>query len=270
MNGINEGPIILKQSDKKIKCIYSAAGSWTDYYCLGELILTGNPMKASSWVKSEQPILEMDPSRQVYAPGHNGFTVSPDGKEIWMIYHVSKDSGVGWNRRSKIQKVNFNDQGGIKMRGPLADNTPYAIPSGEVVDRLLFEAEDGALTNAQRSEYKGASGGKGVDFSSSLISGNSAIDFVVDVPGGVYYVYIRYTRKDTYEQERNANNIPAKYIYIKSGSGKRAMFTADICSYGSFVMAGGINLTLSEGENTLTIRGDNDLTVDAIILEREK
>jgi GH43 family beta-xylosidase len=265
MNSINEGPIILRQPDGKIKCIYSAAGSWTDYYCLGELTLEGDPMIASSWTKSEQPILQMDPSRKVYSPGHNGFTVSPDGKEIWMIYHVAKDTGLGWNRRVRIQKVNFDAQGNINMGGPLDDNTSYAIPSGESVDRILFEAEEGTINKARVASYSGASGGKGVD----ILAGGSSIELTIDIPSGSYWVYIRYSRQDSHEGEGSSASIPEKNIVFRANGAQTKIFPAEVCGFGQFIMAGGSSVSLPQGQSVLTILGDDELVVDAIILEKK-
>jgi len=267
---INEGPIMLKQPDGKIKCVYSGNTSLGDDYCLGELTLTpgGNPMLASSWVKSASPILQKDPARHVYGPGHNSFTVSPDGTEVWMVYHEAKVSGSGFNRRARIQKVDFDPQGNIVMGGPMDSNTPYTLPAGEVVNRLLFEAEAGELSGgAQKVSSDVAGGGNAVRFNST--SSKIVLTLNIPVPGN-YYAYLRYSRDERYENTP-ASQIPGKFAYLES-NGKTSRFAIDICSPDQFITAAVNNqennkLSLAAGKNTLTLWGVENLIADSFVLE---
>ena len=53
---INEGPQILKHAGR-VFIIYSASGSWTDHYCLGQLTLTGtDPLDPKAWQKKPTPV----------------------------------------------------------------------------------------------------------------------------------------------------------------------------------------------------------------------
>ncbi len=113
MNGqpyVNEGPAVL-QHDGKTFIVYSASGSWTDYYCLGMLTLTGDdPMDVNSWEKSTRPVFKNRPN-VCYGPGHNSFCTAPDGS-VWMIYHGNLVSGTGWSGRSVwIAPVTFEKDG---------------------------------------------------------------------------------------------------------------------------------------------------------------
>jgi GH43 family beta-xylosidase len=96
---INEGAVAIERNGT-IHIVYSANGSWTDDYCLGTLTLKdgGEPLDKNSWIKSDKPILSK--SDKVFGPGHCSFTVSPDGKETWVIYHANLVSGTGWGGRS--------------------------------------------------------------------------------------------------------------------------------------------------------------------------
>ena len=113
MNGqpyINEGPAVL-QHDGRTFLVYSASGSWTDYYCLGMLTLTGDdPMDVNSWEKATKPVFRNKP-HVCYGPGHNSFCQAPDGS-VWMIYHGNLVSGTGWQGRSVwIAPVTFEEDG---------------------------------------------------------------------------------------------------------------------------------------------------------------
>ncbi len=83
---VNEGPEVL-QHGNKLFLIYSASGCWTDTYSLGMLTTSTNSnlLKASSWTKTSHPVFEQSYKNKVYAPGHNSFFKSPDGKEDWIL-----------------------------------------------------------------------------------------------------------------------------------------------------------------------------------------
>lgn len=105
---INEGPQILER-DGKVFIVYSAAGSWSDHYCLGMLELTGDdPMQPTAWKKSPQPIFEGTDC--VISPGHCSFVKI--GQQDWVVYHANKVRGGGWNSRYvKMQPVHWTDEG---------------------------------------------------------------------------------------------------------------------------------------------------------------
>jgi GH43 family beta-xylosidase len=88
---INEGPEVL-QRNGKVFLIYSASGSWSDYYCLGMLELTGeNPLLASAWKKSPNPVFESNDA--VTSPGHASFIQI--NKKYYMVYHSARKKGAG-------------------------------------------------------------------------------------------------------------------------------------------------------------------------------
>lgn len=128
---VNEGPQILKNKDK-IFLIYSASGCWTDYYALGMLTLKGkNIMDPKAWSKSPQPVFKQDPENGVYAPGHNSFFKSPDGKEDWILYHANAEPGQGCGqfRSPRAQKFTWNADGSPNFGRPLKTGQAMAIPS---------------------------------------------------------------------------------------------------------------------------------------------
>ena len=107
---VNEGPTVLQHGGKTF-VVYSASGSWGDYYCLGMLTLTGeNPMDPASWTKESRPVFTRR-TDVCYGPGHCSFSTAVDGS-VWMIYHGNQVSDTGWDGRSVwIAPVTFDEDG---------------------------------------------------------------------------------------------------------------------------------------------------------------
>ena len=136
--------------------------------------------------------------------------------------------------------------------------------------RFLFEAEAGVLAGgAQEVSLSGASGGKAVRFTQNT----SSVVLTVDIPSsGNYYAYLRYSRDERYENVSDSSLIPDKFAYIRPNNGKASRFVTDICSPDQFIMATAnspenVRLSLVAGKNTLTVWGDSNIIVDALILE---
>jgi GH43 family beta-xylosidase len=129
---VNEGPEVLMHGDK-VFLIYSASGCWTDYYSLGMLTASAssNLLTPSSWVKSPQPVFKQSVQNGVYAPGHNAFFTSPDGKEDWIIYHANPapGCGCGGQRSPRMQKFNWNKDGTPNFGIPVKTGVPLPAPS---------------------------------------------------------------------------------------------------------------------------------------------
>jgi GH43 family beta-xylosidase len=126
---INEGPQILWHKDK-LFIIYSASGSWTDDYCLGQLTWTGgDPLDPTSWIK--KPAAVFSRTNDVFGPGHCSFVKSPDNTEDWIVYHSAKSSGAGWNRQINMQRFTWHADGSPDFGRPVSPGVPMAEPSGD-------------------------------------------------------------------------------------------------------------------------------------------
>jgi GH43 family beta-xylosidase len=130
---VNEGPEILMHGNK-IFLIFSASGCWTDTYSLGMLTAGANSdlLKATSWKKSPQPVFKESPEDSVFAPGHNSFFKSPDGKEDWILYHANSKPGQGCgpHRSPRAQKFSWKKDGTPDFGKPVAAGVALPIPSG--------------------------------------------------------------------------------------------------------------------------------------------
>lgn len=145
---INEGPAVLFNPDRtKLFIVYSCNGSWTQYYCLGWLMLdvqAGNPLNPADWRKSSNAVFSrldntMSPESGVNGVGHNTFLRSPDGTEDWILYHVMRylpQAGGGWGERYPfLQRFSWRADGTPDFGRPMGWGEAFIPPSGERVHR---------------------------------------------------------------------------------------------------------------------------------------
>jgi GH43 family beta-xylosidase len=129
---VNEGPQFLSHNGK-VFIVFSASGCWTDNYSLGLLTFAGkdNLLDAKAWVKSDQPILQQSDANKVYAPGHNSFFKSPNGKEDWILYHANSNpgEGCGVKRSPRMQKLQWDKNGKPVIGNPVATGISLHIPA---------------------------------------------------------------------------------------------------------------------------------------------
>lgn len=129
---VNEGPQSLRNG-KRLFVVYSASGCWTDYYALGLLSFKGkrNLLDSTKWQKSPQPVFKQSKENAVYAPGHNSFFKSPDGKEDWILYHANSQpgQGCGGHRSPRAQRFTWHADGTPNFGAPVKTNTAIPIPS---------------------------------------------------------------------------------------------------------------------------------------------
>jgi GH43 family beta-xylosidase len=129
---VNEGPQFLTHK-KKIFIVFSASGCWTDNYSLGLLTFTGkdNLLDPLAWVKSDKPILKQSDKSKVYAPGHNSFFKSPNGKEDWILYHANSNpgEGCGVKRSPRMQQIKWDKDGNPVIGEPISEEVSLAIPA---------------------------------------------------------------------------------------------------------------------------------------------
>jgi len=132
---VNEGPEALISPSGRLFLTFSASGCWTDSYSLGLLTLRtgGDPMNPADWTKSTAPVFATQADNGAYAPGHNGFFTTKDGKQSWLLYHANSSAGQGCGnaRNPRMQPFTWRPDGTPDFGTPAKINTPMQKPSGE-------------------------------------------------------------------------------------------------------------------------------------------
>ncbi|KAL2788527.1 glycosyl hydrolase [Aspergillus keveii] len=130
---VNEGAAPLYH-DGKIWVAYSASYCWTANYSLALLEYdgAGDPLDSASWTKSQGPVFVSADGN--YGTGHNGFFTSPDGTEIWNIYHATRiaEGACDGNRYTAALRVEWNEDGSPDLGVAPSLDTVLEGPSGEV------------------------------------------------------------------------------------------------------------------------------------------
>lgn len=139
---INEGPEPIVDPDGQLHIVYSADGSWSDSYCLGDLRLRkgGDPTHVWDWYKSngcvfgskaDQMMAGWEPTSEIQGPGHHTFALPArvlDGKSLpdtdyeFMYHGVPVGTPYEWENR-KWYAGTFRWAGGVEYT---RENVPGA------------------------------------------------------------------------------------------------------------------------------------------------
>jgi GH43 family beta-xylosidase len=129
-NRCNEGPAVIK-NDGTYYMTYSANNTGTQDYGIG-VATAKHPL--GPWTKYEgNPIAATDLSIGVSGPGHNSITRSPDGRELFMVYHRHEDvTNPDGPRVVCIDRLFFDADGLLRLKGPTC--VPQPMPSAHPPD----------------------------------------------------------------------------------------------------------------------------------------
>lgn len=125
-NRANEGPYVLKKGGRYFM-MYSANHTFRPGYGIGYATADA-PL--GPWRKSDDnPLAASDATVGYAGAGHNSVTTSPDGREMFIVYHTHADPAHPENgqRRVNIDRMEF-DRGRLVIHGPT--RSPQPVPSG--------------------------------------------------------------------------------------------------------------------------------------------
>ena len=82
-------------------------------------------------LKQVQPVFKQSAENKVYAPGHNSFFKSANGKEDWILYHANPEpnQGCGNHRSPRAQKFTWNADGTPNFGKPVSTQEQIALPA---------------------------------------------------------------------------------------------------------------------------------------------
>ncbi len=125
---VAEAPALLARNGR-LFLTYSASA--TDArYCMGMLTARDDAdiMDPAAWSKSPVPVLQTDPARRIFGPGHNSFTVDERGRDMLVFHARDYEKIVGDplfdpNRHTRVQPIRY-DRDGVPVFDPPAGNGP--------------------------------------------------------------------------------------------------------------------------------------------------
>ncbi len=127
---VTEGPAILKH-EGRYYMTYSANGYTSQNYAIG-LAISDSPLGTYNKYENN-PILKKSAANDVYGPGHHCFTTSPDGTELFIVYHKHKSATEVHGRVICMDRAYFAYDASLgydvlKVVGPTSTAQP--LPSG--------------------------------------------------------------------------------------------------------------------------------------------
>lgn len=122
----NEGPEMITH-EGKYYLTYSANFFASPSYSLGYAV-SDSPL--GPFVKAEEnPLLTSGIRKDVSGTGHHSFTMSPDGTQLWAVYHShTNPQAPSGNRKVNIDRAGFTADGKLYINGPVTAMQP--VPSG--------------------------------------------------------------------------------------------------------------------------------------------
>ena len=123
----NEAPFVFKHNGVYVMT-YSARVFSDPLYAVG-YATAASPW--GPWNKAEEnPILKLN--SKVSGPGHNSVIPSPDGSELFVVYHSHRDPEGGYRRELNIDRMIISDlpDGVVKLKILGPTRTPQRLPSG--------------------------------------------------------------------------------------------------------------------------------------------
>jgi beta-xylosidase len=119
----NEGPFMLKHRGTYY-LMYSANFYASRDYAVG--YATSSTPLGPFTKAAENPVL-YSRNAKISGPGHNSVTTSPDGKELFIVYHIHTDpEHPSGDRQVCIDRMGFREDGTLFVEGPT--DTPQNIP----------------------------------------------------------------------------------------------------------------------------------------------
>ena len=113
---VDEGPAVIKRNGRVFVTFSSSETGIS--YCIGMMTADENAdlLDPRSWEKSRYPVLQSDPEKGIYGPGHNSFTTDENGNDI-MVYHARTETEIigdplyNPNRHAMLMPVRWGKDG---------------------------------------------------------------------------------------------------------------------------------------------------------------
>lgn len=249
----NEGPCVLKHNGTYY-LMYSANGYATNTYSVG-YATSDSPL--GKYTKSEtNPIIQGDGVKSS-GTGHNNWFLSPDGTEVYTVYHTHTDpKNPSGNRTPCVDKLVFGDDGELYCFGPNIGRVP--LPSGE---NGMYKLYDGinVATDAKDTDTSVLTDQRLSDKKNGIVSlkADESVTVTLDDPRELYLVWV-YNGTDTKSvPSRISIEINGEYVIkdVRAQSASRASNVISLSNLpeGIKVSTIRISLTPQDGQESSDI-----------------
>lgn len=174
----NEGPYAMKY-EGIYYLMYSANYFASVDYSIG-YATASSPF--GPWIKSQDnPILKSDLSIGVSGPGHNSAAYSPDGKELFVVYHTHTDpNNPSGDRILNIDRMHFR-YGTLTIDGPT--RTPQPLPGGATLSPVEQDKRQGRVGKFDLLKCYPNPFNKGTNIEVNLPKSQFAVVEIIDLKG---------------------------------------------------------------------------------------
>ena len=165
---ILEGPIALVSPNGTLYMCYAAGHTRGQEYCTGIMKFKGTEFdslaNAALWEKMDEPLHFVDYDSRVYSPGAMMFTTSPDGTEIWAVYHAKKYTYTAYTmRRMYMQRLTWENDFPV-IDSPQPVDTVFTVKKNSRTIESRISGFDGSYSIDTLFVRQGASGdGKSIE-----------------------------------------------------------------------------------------------------------
>ncbi|MDR1440641.1 MAG: family 43 glycosylhydrolase [Clostridiales bacterium] len=259
------------QSYSKYYMVYSCNNYQNEWYGEGYAVADG-PL--GPWKKYEgNPIVEKDDSGEVkiYSTGHGSFVQSPDGSELFHVYH-GRPSNAGnrflYTNRAVLDTEQLDNDGNpvLRVEQIMSDQpmpsgvAPYSIeinetPSGDEAIDVTFTVRNAAggaleLENSANRVSVESSDESAASFAPSGNSGGT-VTLLSDAPVTVTFAYQRLSIGGEYFDVYNGNDSEAAVAYVMALN-QPTVTGVDISPSAAALAAG------AEQQFSASVAGEND------------
>ncbi len=239
----NEGPVVFKENGVYY-LLYSANYYVSEHYSVG-YATSDSPLKM--FEKNDKACILKGNGTTVTGPGHCNILRSPDGSEIYVVYHVhTVPPNTDKGRSLAIDRLIINDDGTLSIDGPSETRRP--LPSGVLGYKRITSGFTHIGGNGACNLFDGIiQCGKN---KTCAVSSGESVEVKFDTPAALISVLV-YSYGDAYAPERVDVEINGKYIINDCGlvqyGGRIAVASFAGIPDGEMVESVKITVTAAEG-----------------------
>ncbi len=183
-----EGIAVTTDPDGNTYLLYAGSGYWTPYYCIAQLKLVGDdPTVYENWYKYPEPLVTK--SNELCGTGHNCYTVSPDGKTNYIVYHAYVGTTTTGGRYMIAEEYTYTENGVKIGKGdgnPTSLSTVYSTSANTMPLIKKFKGWENEIVNFMSIAEATVGIGADVNVVPTLANGEA---YSADVHGALEFSY---------------------------------------------------------------------------------